>query len=57
MKSAERGNVLAQYNLGLMYFNSDNVTQSYVKAAKWFRKAAEQGEEQAIKMLKQLKQK
>ncbi len=40
---AEKGDVKAQYNLGLMYIRGDGVEQSYTEAAKWHRKAAEQG--------------
>ncbi len=32
-----------QYNLGIMYDNGRGVPQDYVEAAKWYRKAAEQG--------------
>ncbi|OAD19020.1 TPR repeat protein, partial [Candidatus Thiomargarita nelsonii] len=32
----------AQYNLGMMYYSGDGVTQSHTEAIKWFRKAAEQ---------------
>ena len=41
---AERGNVIAQYNLGLMYFAGQGVARDHAQAAKWFRKAAEQGD-------------
>lgn len=44
---AEKGQVDAQYNLGVMYYGGDGVKQDYVEAAKWFRKAAEQGDRQA----------
>ncbi len=37
---AERGNVLAQYKLGLMYNNGEGVRQNFGKAAKWFNRAA-----------------
>ncbi len=40
---AERGNAVAQYNLGLMYANGQGVVQDGKQAAKWYRKAAEQG--------------
>jgi TPR repeat protein len=40
---AERGDAIAQYNLGLMYLAGQGVNQDYGQAAKWFRKAAEQG--------------
>ena len=44
---AEKGQVDAQYNLGVMYYSGDGVNQDYAEAAKWFRKAAEQGDRQA----------
>jgi TPR repeat protein len=44
---AEKGQVDAQYNLGVMYYSGDGVKQDYVEAAKWLRMAAEQGDEQA----------
>ena len=37
----------AQYNLSLMYYRGHGLLQDYVEAAKWFRKAAEQGRAQA----------
>lgn len=36
-----------QYNLGLDYENGQGVTQDYVQAAHWYRKAAEQGDAEA----------
>ena len=39
---AEQGNVEAQYNLGLMYYNGQGLTQNSAKAVKWYRLAAEQ---------------
>ena len=40
---AEQGNVVAQYNLGLMHYNSWGVPQDYAEAVRWYRQAAEQG--------------
>lgn len=37
---AERGNVLAQYKLGLMYNNGEGVPQDYRQAVDWFNRAA-----------------
>ena len=42
-KAAEQGIAEAQSNLGLMYSDGLGVKQDYTEAAKWFRKAAEQG--------------
>jgi TPR repeat protein len=40
---AERGNVLAQYKLGLMYNNGEGVKQDFGEAFRWFHRAAAQG--------------
>ena len=45
--SAERGNTLAQYNLGVMYTQGLGVPQDDNKAVKWYRLAAEQGHAEA----------
>jgi len=42
-KSAEQGDAIAQYNLGLMYDSGDGVPQDDIEAEKWYRKSAEQG--------------
>ena len=39
---AERGDAMAQSNLGIMYENGQGVPQDYAEALKWFRKAATQ---------------
>src|SRR6267143_2569067 len=41
---AEQGDVLAQYNLGILYFNGGGVPKDYQQALRWFRLAADQGE-------------
>ena len=38
---------MAQNNLALMYYKGEGVLQDYVEAAKWYRKAAEQGDADA----------
>lgn len=43
LSAIERGDVDAQYNLGLMYANGQGVPQDYIEAAVWYRMAAEQG--------------
>ena len=43
-KAAEHGYAIAQYNLGRLYFHSENFTM----AAKWYTKAAEQEDEDAL---------
>ena len=47
LQAAERGNVKAQNNLGVMYEKGLGVHQDYTQAMKWYRKAAEQGLAQA----------
>jgi TPR repeat protein len=42
-----QGNVLAEFNLGLMYENGQGVPQDYAAAMSWYRKAAEQGSARA----------
>jgi len=44
---AEKGQVLAQFNLGNMYVNGDGVPKNDVEAVRWFRLAAEQGDADA----------
>jgi Sel1 repeat len=43
-KAADKGNPLAQSNLGEMYYKGWGVPQDYAEAAKWYLKAAAQGE-------------
>ena len=43
IKQAEDGNVEAQYQLGLAYYNGDGIKQNNNKAYYWFQKAIEQG--------------
>jgi TPR repeat protein len=42
-KAADQGNVIAQYNLGELYSNGDDVPQDFKQALKWYLKAADQG--------------
>jgi len=42
-KTAERGDVNAQHNLGLLYDKGEGVPRDVVQAMVWWRKAAEQG--------------
>ena len=44
---AEKGNISAQYNLGVMYDQGTGVSQDYKKAAEWYQKAAESGDADA----------
>ncbi|MEW5912716.1 MAG: tetratricopeptide repeat protein [Thermodesulfobacteriota bacterium] len=40
---AAKGDAVAQYNLGVMYYKGQGVPKDYKQAACWYRKAAEQG--------------
>ena len=40
---AEKGDVSAQFKLGIMYFKGQETSQDYKEALKWFLRAAEQG--------------
>src|SRR5262245_36802817 len=40
---AQKGDVQAQFNLGLWYYFGEGVPKDYTEAVNWFRKAAEQG--------------
>ena len=44
---AEAGDADAQYNMGMMYDNGDEVPQDKDEAMKWMRKAAEKGNAKA----------
>ncbi|HHF1770681.1 TPA: tetratricopeptide repeat protein [Haemophilus influenzae] len=46
-----RGDAKAQLFLGRMYYEGEFFKQDYVEAAKWYRKAAEQGEEYGLLFL------
>ena len=48
---AEQGNAIAQCNLGVMYDNGKGVEKNLTEAMKWYRKAAEQGNENALNNL------
>lgn len=46
-KLAGVGNTEIQIELGQMYFYGEGVTSDYAESVKWYRKAAEQGDEVA----------
>ena len=50
-KAAEQGNVLGQIGLGTMYAESGVVPQDFVEARKWYGRAADQGDKQAIHIM------
>ena len=52
--AANQGNPGAQHNLGAFYFQGKVVEQSFTKAREWFTKAAAQGHETAIDVIKQM---
>jgi len=45
--SAELGDIGAQFELGMMYYNGVGVDQNKLKAIKWYKMSAEQGFEEA----------
>lgn len=51
IEAAKAGNKLAQYNVGYYYYNGEGVKQDYTKAVYWYRKAAEQNENESQFML------
>ena len=44
---AEQGDAVAQYFLGLLYYNGFGVVQDYQQALKWYTLSAEQGDSDA----------
>ncbi len=47
LAAAEKGNAVAQYNLGLCHENGSGVGQNYEEAVKWYMEAALQGNAEA----------
>ena len=45
--AAEQGDVDAQFDLGVIYYDGRGVAQDYAEAARWYRLAAEQGDAEA----------
>ena len=50
-KKAEQGDVVAQFSLGDMYSYGQGVPQDAAEAARWYRRAAEQGNGAAVQFL------
>ena len=48
---AEKGNAVAQRNLGWVYDEGNCIQKNMKEAVKWFQKAAEQGDENAKSQL------
>jgi TPR repeat protein len=40
---ADAGDAMAQFNVGLLYYEGQGVPQGYANAAEWFRRSAQQG--------------
>jgi TPR repeat protein len=55
--AAEKGNKDAQYAVGYMYFYGKGTDKDKKSARKWIRKAADQGQPQAVKALDSMKKK
>jgi len=53
-KAAKQGHVKAQYKVGSIYYFGEGVPKNEEKARKWYREAAQQGDESAKKMLKSI---
>ena len=53
-EAAELGHAAAQYELGVAYSLGLGIEQNNEESMKWYRKAAEQGHEEAIGFLKEL---
>jgi len=51
---AKAGNMDAQYAIGYMYYYGQGVVEDRTKALGWMKKAAEQGNSDAIKALSML---
>ncbi len=47
MEAAEKGDMNAQYNLGVMYEHGHGVEQSDLKASEWYQMAADNGHPEA----------
>lgn len=56
-KAAEQGYAKAQYNLGICYYNGDGVIQNNVKALAWVSAAYANGDNEATKAMRVIKQK
>lgn len=56
-KSAEQGYARAQHNLGICYYNGDGVIQNNVKALAWASAAYANGDNEATKAMRVIKQK
>ena len=53
-KAAEQGRAEAQFFLGMLYANGEDVEKDEIEAVKWYRRAAEQGNAEAKTMLESM---
>lgn len=51
LAAAEIGNIDANYELGMIYYNGDGVTQDFYRAREYFERAADKGDADALYML------
>ena len=51
LEEARQGNIDAQFEVGSMYYRGDDVQQDYLLAAEWYQKAADQGDDNAQRLL------
>ncbi len=54
-KAADAGNAGAMTNIGFMYDNGHGVKEDYTEAMRWYRKAADRGDDDAKATLESLK--
>ena len=47
IKQADEGDAEAQFRLGMAYYNGNGISKNYSKACYWFKKAVEQGDNDA----------
>lgn len=52
-KSAEQGNVDAQFTVGMMYHRGDGTAQNNEMAEIWLKKAADNGHKDAISLFEE----
>lgn len=52
MKAARQGDAAAQYMIGKMYLEGQGVSKDEQQALTWLKKAAAQGNKEAISILK-----
>jgi TPR repeat protein len=54
--AADRGNALAQYDLGARYANGQGMTQDYVRAHLWLNLSAARGNQEAVRYRDEVEQ-